>query len=546
MLTLDELNKIISGTTKGIKDIRENKDSDILIWRDWYHGYVRTFHHYYEWNSIKKVERDRLSMQGARLVCKEWSTLIVNEKVKIGLDDENQSKTLNDILSSLKLRTKLSVAVEQGFALSNAAIAIDFENVTTLDKKNDEGMYTIESGTPILTTFNAWSTYPIEIEDGEYKQVAFVKDLGHANKRFILHIKNDDGNYDICIVDDFQSEKNRKVVYLNLNSPVKLFTIVHPNEVNNLTLDNNGYISVFANAIPELKALDIAYDNLNNEILLGKKRLWISSDLTVKNKETGQDEPLFDPNDTVYNILPKSRAPAGQEKEMAIKDTTTELRVDQIIQAITYHLNALGKNVGLGSKFFKTDSTGMVTATQVISENSDTYNNLKKHEIVIKENIIDICRAVMFISNEMLGDYDFDYSQNVNIEFDDSIIQDKDTEKASDLKDVGAGIMSKVEYRMKWYNESKETAEEKVSNFFGDDSLANRIARFKDAYTFGLMTPEDFVNNVYIEKNDNEKAAIVDYLKTSKTASDISDTFGMGTSSGADYDSLFSDDKNGE
>ena len=49
-------------------------------------------------------------------------------------------------------------------------------------------------------------------------------------------------------------------------------------------------------------------------------------------------------------------------------------------------------------------------------------------------------------------------SFEVNIVFDDSIIEDTKTEKQQDLQEVRDGIMQKFEYRMKWYGESEEDA----------------------------------------------------------------------------------------
>ena len=35
--------------------------------------------------------------------------------------------------------------------------------------------------------------------------------------------------------------------------------------------------------------------------------------------------------------------------------------------------------------------------------------------------------------------------------------------KMTDRQDVNMGVMSKVEYRMKWYNEDEETAKQKLA-----------------------------------------------------------------------------------
>ena len=51
---------------------------------------------------------------------------------------------------------------------------------------------------------------------------------------------------------------------------------------------------------------------------------------------------------------------------------------------------------------------------------------------------------------------------DIQIDFDDSIIEDKQTERACDRQDVAIGAMQLWEYRAKWYAEPKETAKAMV------------------------------------------------------------------------------------
>ena len=46
----------------------------------------------------------------------------------------------------------------------------------------------------------------------------------------------------------------------------------------------------------------------------------------------------------------------------------------------------------------------------------------------------------------------------ISIDFDDSIIEDKDAERRRDREEVAMGAMSILEYRMKWYGEDEKTA----------------------------------------------------------------------------------------
>ena len=47
-------------------------------------------------------------------------------------------------------------------------------------------------------------------------------------------------------------------------------------------------------------------------------------------------------------------------------------------------------------------------------------------------------------------------------EFNDSILADEESERQQDRQDVSMGVMSLLEYRMKWYNEDEETAKAKL------------------------------------------------------------------------------------
>ena len=57
------------------------------------------------------------------------------------------------------------------------------------------------------------------------------------------------------------------------------------------------------------------------------------------------------------------------------------------------------------------------------------------------------------------------YSNDIGFEctFHDSIKTDEETERAQDRMDLAAGLLSKVDYRMKWYGEDEKTAKAKIA-----------------------------------------------------------------------------------
>lgn len=99
----------------------------------------------------------------------------------------------------------------------------------------------------------------------------------------------------------------------------------------------------------------------------------------------------------------------------------------------------------------------MSTATQIISENSEMFRTIKKHEIVLESALIELCRVILRMGNAYMG-AGLDEDVEISVDFDDSIIEDKETEFARDARMVQMGVMNAWEFRAKWLNEDEETA----------------------------------------------------------------------------------------
>ena len=85
------------------------------------------------------------------------------------------------------------------------------------------------------------------------------------------------------------------------------------------------------------------------------------------------------------------------------------------------------------------------------------FRTIKKHEIILEQAITELCHIILRLGNAAMN-AGLDEEAKVTIDFDDSIIEDKTTERNNDRQDLAAGIMNDWEYRMKWYNEDEATA----------------------------------------------------------------------------------------
>lgn len=227
-----------------------------------------------------------------------------------------------------------------------------------------------------------------------------------------------------------------------------------------------------------LEGVDLAYDGFCNEMQLGKSRIFVNSKL-VHRDETGEHK-VFDNRDVAFYVYQSD----NEDIKDPLKFYNPSLRGAEFYVGINNTLNLLSSKVGFGENHYRFDGGSVTTATQVVSENSEMFRTLKKHEIILNDVIIDAVKALIYICNNFgNGEYKFSadaINSNIEVKFDDSIIEDKETQKLNDRQDVNMGVMSKAEYRSKWYNEDLETAQKSIdeitdansktlTNFFSEE-----------------------------------------------------------------------------
>ena len=108
----------------------------------------------------------------------------------------------------------------------------------------------------------------------------------------------------------------------------------------------------------------------------------------------------------------------------------------------------------------ETTVTEARTATELRILKQRTYSANSEIQTALQSTLETIIKIV----DKYCDLYDIQVSGDYEVAFkwDDSIIVDKDAERQIDLLDINAGLMSKVEYRMKWFGETEKQAEEMV------------------------------------------------------------------------------------
>ena len=444
---------------KGYHAVPDETYDHIDEWLEWYQNDVEKFHHYKLYNGAVMTNQERYKLGMAKTVCEDWANLLLNEKVSIKAG--KYSEQLSKILRYNNFSKQGNQLIEKAFALGTGAF-VEYKDA------NDR---------VIIDYIRADMIYPLSWDNGDVTECAFGTSRMLDGKEVIylqLHRfgKTEDGENDeqYYIENVYIDAKSGKEIdtpedieeLVSTESVEPLFQIVAPNICNNVDLDSPLGISVYANGIDEVKGCDLTYDSYMNEFVLGRKRIMVPiSQARVQMEKDGTVSPTFDPNDTVYYLLPEDRNGNNQltEVDMTIRAQEHELGIQK-------SLDLLSLKVGMGAGRYRYDSGGVKTATEVISDKSDLYQNRQKHCMVIEDVIINMVRAVSFL--------DVKEAVEATVDFDDSIIEDSNTLIDKNIKLVNAGLRSKLTAIMEINKCSEVEALEELERIREDNQITGQ------------------------------------------------------------------------
>lgn len=441
--------------------------SYIELWKSWYKGKVKSFHWYNIYNGTKYVEVERYSLQISKFVSEKMADLLYNEKVRITLGDEKSTEILNKILESSNFQVLMNRGIEKSFAMGTGCVIADIENISV----NINGISSFEDSSLSLGFVNAENIYPLSWNEKGIKELAIIEQerLGNGDKNFVikLYVIKKPPNYTILNF-KFRADSNDNILEENDEIYIRefdtgtsnpWFSIIMPNIVNNIDLYSPYGISIFANSIDVLKSIDLVYDSLINEINLGRKRLLTTKEMLRINTTTGQQELNFDPNDVIFHIVGDG---ISNDKDKYIQEINGDLRIDEHVKALDTSIRMLGAKTGFGSDYFAFNQKTLApkTATEVVSENSELFRTIKKHEQVLEHSLRTIIHAIKSIG-DITGKFSINDSK-ISIYFDDSVIESKDQERSEDRQDLAQDTLSRIDYVMKWRGLDVETATAKI------------------------------------------------------------------------------------
>lgn len=439
-------------------------------WLEWYQDDVKKFSHYKVWNGSVMTEHERYRLGMAKKVCEDWANLLLNEKISIKAGDYEER--LKEVLRFNNFYVRANQLIELTFALGTGAL---------VEYKDGDGNI-------IIDYIRADMIYPLSWDNGDITECAFGTTRVTDGKECIylqIHrlgvVRDEDEepeNENMYYIEnkyvDAESGKEIEcpgnvIPLVNTGSEFPLFQIITPNICNNIDLDSPFGVSIYANSISQLKGCDLVYDSYMNEYVLGRKRIIVPiSAAKMQMSKDGVIAPAFDPKDTVYYQMPVDR-----DGDMKLTEVDMTIRASDHELGIQRCLDILSMKCGMGTGRYKFDSSGGVkTATEVISDKSDLYQNRQKNSTVVGQAILGMIRAVAFL--------DAGIEVEATVNFDDSIIEDTNTTIDKNIKLVTNGLRSKLTAIMEIEHCSEEEAKKELKRILEESQVTGQDIDWTD------------------------------------------------------------------
>jgi len=424
----------------GVK-ISDEAMSNISTCNDWYKGEKTAFHGRH---SLGGIDYDLLRLNFAKRVCADEANLC--EIIKIESEKTDLTEFVNDTLKANQFNVMYREQLEAMSATGTVGAYVYLKGASLFD----DG--TIKGGDIKVNYCKAENIIPMTIINGDVIECAFIgegiQDGVAVDQTLIYRLKN--GIYEMTMV-SLNKKGEAIIAPPEPLGDVKPFALMRLAEVNNKDyMDGYGYPKLM-DAIPYLKGLELAYNVLYGDVDKADKIMLINEMFGEKNKD---NEMVLSDEQKKYFIAVSEKFP---EEKSLIHEYNPSIRVDMMQPTFELLLGLLSQQYGYGNKKYTFEHGTVTTATQYILEKSAEMQSLNKQRFQSIQYIEGISKAMRWFANKY-QDKSYDVNVPLNIDFDDSVITDKQAKLDSMRTDIISFEIPKIKimYLMEKYGWSED------------------------------------------------------------------------------------------
>lgn len=206
------------------------------------------------------------------------------------------------------------------------------------------------------------------------------------------------------------------------------FAYLKPNDFNNIEPQSPLGLGITDNAKTTLMQINDTYDQFHWEIKQGARKVIVSDHfLLTRTDSKGRPIQYFDDETDVFLGLPQ-----GMD-DMRYDDITSEIRAEEYIQSINKFISTLEMQVGLSAGTFSFDGKSVKTATEVVSENSQTFRTRSSHLSNVTEFIQELIISLTQLASETYDENGKPFykgtiptPEEIEVDFADGIFENQD------------------------------------------------------------------------------------------------------------------------
>lgn len=333
---------------------------------------------------------------------------------------------INNLLETNRFDTMYRRQLESTSALGTTGAYIYLENAKYL--KDSKGVITVKGGVIKINYVNADCIVPLTIKNGEVIECAFHGTSMIENTKVITLVvfRIKDKKYSASTV---MFNKEGEIIEENTIQlgEVKPFAIMQTAEVNNRP-DMTGYgLPKIYGSIPMFMIIDLCFNLLFGDLSKADKLVFLNELLAcIKTDKDGKPR-LTKQQKEVFILLGEDGGGKLPEEKSLVYEYNPKIRIEEITKAFELALSLLSLSFGYGTKKYTFENGRITTATECIITNQQQMQELNRQRKQSIQYITDIIHAALWFSNSF-NNTNYNVNEPLNVEFDDSVITDKETE----------------------------------------------------------------------------------------------------------------------
>ncbi|HFQ5269375.1 TPA: phage portal protein [Streptococcus pyogenes] len=435
-------------------------------------------------NSEGDVKRRKFNhLPIARTASKKIASLVYNEQAEITSDNKSVDEFISYTLDNDRFNKNFERYLESGLALGGLAMrpyvdgdrirvafvqapvflplqsnTQDVSNAAILTKTiKSEGRKNVYY---TLVEFHEWVTADGN-EQGSTKDKSYYRITNELYKSEISDVLGQRVN-----LSELYPDLEPVTMFKDLSRP--LFTYLKTPGMNNKDINSPLGLSIFDNAKTTIDFINRTYDEFMWEVRMGQRRVIIPEQMA---KLTAQREDgsitfkrRFETDQNVYTQLG-----GGNMDANSIKDITTPIRSNDYITAISEGLKLFEMQIGVSAGMFSFDGKSMKTATEVVSENSDTYQMRNSIAALVEQSIKELCVSICELG-KATGLYkgEIPELEDISVNLDDGVFTDRNAELAYWMQMVSAGFAPQRLGIQKTLNVTEKEAKDYLAEINGE------------------------------------------------------------------------------